>query len=450
MWREPVAGAAGSANAANTYAPQAHPHSVWLTTAEQPPLELPRLASDVQTEVAIIGGGFTGLAAAHHLSLAGVACVVLEANDIGWGASGRNGGMAVLRYKKPWAALGTRYGQDTALRLHGLLLEAVDTLEATVAELGIACGFKRYGHLTAANGRKALNMLAADAQWLAAVAGDRTPRLLDAADTAALCGTADYLGGYLDPRAAGIHPLDYARGLAVGLRRKGVPLYAATPVRALTEDSSSVTLDTAGGNVRAKQVLIGTNAYTALHGFGTDLGRRVVPVSTSVVTTAPLPESAWRTLLPQGHLVSDTRHLLNYFRRVPGGRLLYGGRGSLTGRESPEVYAGLEQKMRETFPALAGTPIDHRWSGKVAVTLDDFPHLGRVSPRVAYAMGYGGRGVALTNLLGKLLAKLARGEVVDAGPMNANPFGPIPFHTLRVPAMKTVAGYYRVLDALKV
>jgi glycine/D-amino acid oxidase-like deaminating enzyme len=447
MWRDPTAGATGSAN---TYAPQAHPHSVWLTTAEQPPLELPRLSGDVQTEVAIIGGGFTGLAAAHHLSRAGVACAVLEANDIGWGASGRNGGMAVLRYKKPWAVLGARYGEETALRLHGLLLEAVDTLEATVAELGIACGFSRYGHLTAANGRKALDMLAADAKWLAAVAGDRAPRLLDATETATLCGTSDYLGGYLDPRAAGIHPLDYARGLAAGLRRKGVPLYAATPVQALAEDGSGVTLTTAGGSVRAKQALIGTNAYTALHGFGTDLGRRVVPVSTSVVTTAPLPETLWRTLLPQGHLVSDTRHLLNYFRRVPGGRLLYGGRGSLTGRESPEVYAGLEQKLRETFPALAGTPIDHRWSGKVAVTLDDFPHLGRASPRVAYAMGYGGRGVALTNLLGKLLAKLAVGEVVEAGPMSANAFGTIPFHSLRVPAMKTVAGYYRVLDALKV
>jgi glycine/D-amino acid oxidase-like deaminating enzyme len=154
-------------------------------------------------------------------------------------------------------------------------------------------------------------------------------------------------------------------------------------------------------------------------------------------------------IVPQRHVVSDTRHLLNYFRTAPGNRLLYGGRGSLTGKESPEVYRGLERKLVQTFPALAGVPIDHRWSGKVAVTLDDFPHVGRVSPRIAFAMGYGGRGVVLTNLLGKMLAELATGEAVDAGPMSSARFGRIPLQALRIPAMKAVAGYYNLLDKLK-
>ena len=430
--------------------PQPHPASIWVTTAQQSASALPRLAGELQTEIAIIGAGFTGLSTAYHLARAGVACAVLEANDVGWGASGRNGGMAVLRYKKPWAALSAQYGEAVTIRLHRLVLEAVDTLEATVSDLGIACGYARCGHLTAAYGRGAVGMLETDARWLAAVAGDRLPRLLNAGETAELTGTADYLGGYLDPRAAGIHPLDYSRGLAAGLTRKGIPVYARTPVLSVAQSDGGVTLTTPEGRVRARQLAICTNAYTALHGISADLARRVVPVSTSVVTTAPLPASVWRTLLPQGHLVSDTRHLLNYFRRVPGNRLLYGGRGSLTGRETPQVYAGLERKLRETFPFLRDVAIDHRWSGKVAVTLDDFPHLGRLGPRIAYAMGYGGRGVALTNLLGKLLAQVVRGATVDAGPMSSNAFRPIPFHALRVPAMKTVAGYYRLLDALRV
>ena len=428
--------------------PALHPQSVWLSSANPAKVYAP-LQADLNTEVAIIGGGFTGLSAAWHLAKAGVACVLLDANDIGWGASGRNGGMAVLRYKKPWAALARQYGEDTARHLHRLLLGSLDTIEGMVAEAGIQCEFSRYGHITAANGKSAVAMLEADIAWLRS-AGDSTPRMLTRAEVASLAGADCYLEGYLDPRAAGIHPLNYARGLAAALAARSVPLHGATPVTAVSEDGQGVSVSTPGGTVRAKQLLIATNAYTGLFAFGTDLDRRVVPVSTSVITTAPLPPEQLRKLMPEGHLVSDTRHLLNYSRVAPGGRLLFGGRGSLTGRESPEVYSGLERKLVETFPALRGVAIDHRWSGKVAATLDDFPHVGRIGTRTAYAMGYGGRGVILTGLLGKMLAEMAAGRGIHAGPMGGERFAPIPFHQLRIPAMKAVAGYYRLLDALKV
>jgi glycine/D-amino acid oxidase-like deaminating enzyme len=425
-----------------------HPASVWLSSAH-PAQVHPGLQGDLNTEVAIVGGGFTGLSAAWHLRKAGVDCVLLEARDIGWGASGRNGGMAVLRYKKSWAALAREHGEDTARQLHRLLLAALDTLEAIVAEAGIACDFSRCGHITAANGKSAVAMLEADVAWLRN-AGDHAPRMLSRAETAELAGTDVYREGYLDPRAAGIHPLNYARGLAAALAGRGLPLYCGTPVTVIEEDGQGVSVSTPGGTVRAKRLLIATNAYTGLFGFGSGLERRVVPVSTAVITTAPLPPEQLRRLLPQGHLVSDTRHLLNYYRLAPGGRLLFGGRGSLTGRESPQVYAGLERRLVETFPALAGVAIDHRWSGKVAVTLDDFPHVGRLSARTAYAMGYGGRGVVLTGLLGRMLADLATGAEIRPGPMSGANFRPIPLHGLRIPAMKAVAGYYRLLDALRV
>jgi gamma-glutamylputrescine oxidase len=425
-----------------------HPPSVWATTAKPAPA-LPKLDRDLQTDVAIIGAGYTGLAAARHLAREGVACTVLEANDVGWGASGRNGGMAVLRYKKPWSVLARELGRERTRHLYRLLHQALDLLEQTVDEFSIDCGFSRCGHLTAANGKGALATLQADIEWLKSE-GDTAPRLLDARETAELSGTDAYLGGYLDPRAAGVHPLDYARGHAAGLAAQGVPIYVGTAVTHLREEPDGVVLETNGGAVRAKQVLVATNAYTELHRYGTDLATRVVPVSTSVMTTAPLTDGAAGTILPQGHLVSDTRHLLNYFRWAPGRRLLYGGRGSLTGKESPEVYEGLEAKLRATFPGLRDVEIDHRWSGKVAVTLDDFPHVGRVNPRIAYAMGYGGRGVALTNLLGKLLAHLALGDLIDAGAMNGSGFRRVPLHSLRIPAMKVVAVYYGALDAARV
>jgi glycine/D-amino acid oxidase-like deaminating enzyme len=425
------------------------PHcvSVWASTA-RPARPFPLLESDLLTDVAIIGGGFTGLSAAYHLADSGVDCAVIDAHDFGWGASGRNGGMAVLRYKTPWALLSRRHGDDVARLLHSLLLDAIDTLESTVSTLQIECGFRRHGHITAANGKSARAMLETDTRWLSGI-GDRSPRMLGAVETAELSGTSCYLGGYLDPRAAGIHPLDYARGLAAALAGRGVPLFAGTAAVALQEDGQGVSVATPGGTIRAQQVLVCTNAYTELFRLDIGLDRHVIPVSTSVITTAPLPETLLDRVLPQGHLVSDTRHLLNYFRRVPGNRLLFGGRGSLTGRENPAVYAGLERKLVQTFPQLAGAALDHRWSGKVAVTLDDFPHIGRLGPRTAYAMGYGGRGVVLTAALGKLLAALVRGLPVEAGPMSAGSFASVPFHGLRIPAMKVVAGYYRMLDALK-
>jgi glycine/D-amino acid oxidase-like deaminating enzyme len=425
----------------------AHPKSLWLATANRAP-EYPRLEGDLQTDVAVIGGGYTGLIAAHHLARTGVDCVVLEANDVGWGGSGRNGGMAVLRYKTSWGALARELGDERTRALHRLLLESIDSLESVVSEYAIDCDFSRCGHLTAASGRRAVALLEADVQWLSSI-GDRVPCMLSAGETQALTGTEAYLGGYLDARAGGIHPLNYVRGLAAGVAGRGVRIFGDTRVDALREEREGVVLETPSGIVRAKQALVATNAYTELVSFGTDLGSRIVPVSTSIVTTEPLSEAALAAILPQRHVVSDTRHLLNYFRIGPGNRLLYGGRGSLTGRESPEVYKGLERKLAETFPALANVAIDHRWSGKVAVTLDDFPHVGRVSPRVAYAMGYGGRGVVLTSLLGRMLAQLAMGEPADAGPMGPAAFKRIPLQAVRIPAMKTVAGYYGLLDRLR-
>jgi glycine/D-amino acid oxidase-like deaminating enzyme len=426
-----------------------HAQSLWLSTAAIAPPKLPQLDRDVSTDVAIIGAGYTGLAAAHHLSGAGVECLVIDANDAGWGASGRNGGMAVPRYKKSWSSLAQEFGRERTRHLHRLVYQAVDLLEQTVAEYGIACGFSRDGHITAAHNARSLEMLKADVQWLTSEGGDRIPRLIVAGEVAALSGASGYIGGYLDTRAAGIHPLEYARGLATALAAKGVTIYVGSAVERLREESDGVVLETTNGVVRAKQALIATNAYTGLTRYAQDIDSRVVPVPSSIVTTVPLDDSLLARVLPARHLMSDTRRLVNYYRIAPGNRLLYGGRGALTGHESPDAYRGLEGKLRQTFPALADVAIDHRWSGKVAVTLDGFPHVGRTSPRVAYALGYGGRGVALTNLLGKFLAHIAMGELIDAGPMSGGAFTPIPLHQLRSPAVKVVAGCYRVLDALK-
>ena len=421
--------------------------SMWRATAAEPPAFSP-LTGDRVTDVVIVGGGFTGLTAARYLTAAGVDCVVIEAHDIGWGASGRTGGFVVPRFKKGFAALAQRYGTAETQRLHAMVHEAVDLLEQTVDEFAIDCGFTRCGHLTAAHSQAALAALAADIEWLASTAGDRTPRLLDADTVRQEIGGGHYVGGYLDPRGGAIHPLAYAQGLAAALAQRGVPIFIDTQATGIAEVGETVVVETSGGAIRARQAIVATNAHTT-PGLGAgDLHRRVVPVASSIVATAPLSKNLAATVMPAGRPVSDTRHLMHYFRKLPDDRILFGGRGDITGRrEDPAVTRHLEDALAEMFPQIGDVDIAHRWAGFVAVTRDAFPHIGRLSDRVLFALGYGGRGVALTNLMGKYLARMATGETVDAGPMSKARFKPYPLHDLRIPAMRLTAGYYRVRDA---
>jgi gamma-glutamylputrescine oxidase len=426
----------------------AHPTSYWLATGLPAP-EAPALSGSIQTDVAIIGAGFTGLSAAWHLHKSGIDAVIVEAQDIGWGASGRNGGMLPPRYKKGFSTIAAKYGHEVTRRLHGLIHEAIDTVEGIVAEARIACDFKRTGQFTAAISRDHLATLKADRDWMVQGAGDRTARILDRSEAMEEVGGGAHVGGWLDPRGAGIHPLNYTRGLAAALMAHGVRIYTGSPVATLVEDDSGIRLETARGSVRARHVLIATNAYTDQTGFAPDqLDRRIIAVNASVVTTAPLSDNVAATVIPGRRMIADTKNLMNWYRIQPDNRLIFGGRGDLTGRrDDPGAYATIERQLAETFPQIGKPKIEYRWSGKVAVTMDDFPHIGRLSPKISFALGYGGRGVALSNLLGKYLAKMALGEDVDLGPMSRSAFRSIPFHAFRIYGMQIVASWYRYQDA---
>ena len=425
-----------------------HPDSYWVETGNPAPV-LPAISGDRTADVVIIGAGFTGLSAAYHLSQAGIDAIVVEAEDVGWGASGRNGGMLPPRYKKGFASIAKTYGNETTRRLHAIVHEAVDTVETIVSDCALDCGFSRTGQITAAHSDVHLASLERDCAWMAAEAGDRTARILSRAEMIDEVGANIHVGGWFDPRGAAIHPLNYVRGLAAALQKRGVPVFVRSPVRRLVEQPDGVRLYLPGGTIAAHQVVIATNAYTDTTGFAPDgLERRIVAVNTSVICTDPIGGNRARAVLPGRRMVADTKHIMNWYRILPDNRLIFGGRGDITGRsDDPSVYAKLERQLAETFPAIADVGVRHRWSGKVAITRDHFPHIGRLSPRVAYAMGYGGRGVALANVLGKYLAQLVQGKAVDAGPMSANAFNPIPFHALRVPGMQIVARWFQYLDA---
>ncbi|RKF12676.1 FAD-binding oxidoreductase [Roseovarius spongiae] len=425
------------------------PRSFWRKTAKRRD-PFPTLGQDVETTVLIVGGGFTGLSTARDLLKRDVDCIVMEARDIGWGASGRTGGFAVPRFKMNYSDLARDFGEKTALDLFGKAIEAVDSIAETVAEFDIDCGFQRDGHLTPAHTIKALRGLKEDQAWLRDVAGDTAVRVLDAEETADALGSPVYRGAYLDPRAACLHPKDYTHGLAAALASRGVRIFVDSPVKTLVRDDGRWLAQTPEGAVRARHVVLASNAYTTPLVEGSTLHRRIIPVSSSVITTRPLNDTERKMTLPIGLPVTDARRLVRYFRMLPTGQLLFGGRGDITGRRKDEAaYRPLEQQLAETFPHLAGIEIHERWSGKVAVTLDSFPHIGRLDEDVHYALGYGGRGVALSSIMGRRLAERIAGDRTDMGPMEDAGFGSVPFHALRRTGMQMMARYYQLRDSFE-
>jgi glycine/D-amino acid oxidase-like deaminating enzyme len=328
------------------------------------------------------------------------------------------------------------------------MLEAIDELKAIARFHGIDSAFERCGYIMPAHSRAALDALDADLRWLAENVGDRTPQHLDEKGVHRELGSSAYVGGYLDPRGGAVQPLDYVRGLAASLHSQGLPIFVDSPIVGLDEDGRGVVLSTRERRIRARRAILATNAYTAMALRDDDLRRRIVPVSSSVIATEPLPPEVVATILPTRRVGSDTKHLLHAFRMLPNHRLMFSGRGDITGRrDTPMIYRGLEKGLRKTFPQARNAAIEHRWSGMVAVTADHFPHIGQLGERVFYGIGYGGRGVALSHLFGKYLARLAQDQAIDLGPMSASVFRPFPFHGFRIPVMKLAANYYRLRDA---
>lgn len=422
--------------------------SYWEATARPGP-NLHSLGADHVTDVAIVGGGFTGLAIAHYLAKVGIATAVLEQAQIGWGASGRNAGSMVPRYKKGFAELARTFGDDRAKRLYRAVHDTLEAINDIIEEYGIECSLRRSGQLTAVHRPAGLQDFEEDIGWLRAVAGDTAMRLLSAAEVRDELATDCYFGGCLEPRGMAMHPLNYARGFARGLAARNVPIFTSTEVTRIVAERDWLVLETGNGAVRAKRAVMGTNAYTPKGLVPGSLERRIIPVCSSILVTKPALVAGRPVVNPARRQFTDTKRLINYGYTLDDGRVLFGGRGDISGRQDvPSVYAALEHALADMFPQL-DAKIEYRWSGMVAMTLDHLPHAGRLHDRIFYALGYGGRGVVLSHLLGKAVADLIRGEPVDLHPLTGAAFPPIPLHGLRIPIMKAAAGWLSLRDRLE-
>jgi glycine/D-amino acid oxidase-like deaminating enzyme len=420
------------------------PDSLWRASSAEPAPITPPLVGDQTADVAVIGGGFTGLSTALHLAERGTRVVLLEAVEIGFGASGRNGGQVIPGLKLDPDQLIATYGPELGERMAALAGGAADFVFDLVRRHAIRCEARQKGWMSAAHTDEALKLTHERARQWAARGADVAP--LDARGIADLLGTdrGGYKGGWVDRRAGAVQPLAYARGLARAAIAAGAVLHGQSPALALERRNGAWHITTPQGTLRADRVVIGTNGYT--DDLWPGLKRTVIPVRSYIVATAPLSDNLRKSILPQGHCVSDSRQLLFYWRLDAAGRLVMGGRGPLRDRTRLPDYEPVRRAIRRLYPAVGEPEWQYHWNGRVAVTFDGLPHLHEPAPGLAVALGYNGRGVAMASRLGNLLADHALGGKAEELGFPVTTMRPIPGHAFRLPGLAAVIAWRRFQD----
>lgn len=394
--------------------------ALWSDTAGPAPAPRAPLPGPTSYDVAIVGAGFTGLWTAYYLAVADptLRIAVLEAEQVGFGASGRNGGWCSALFPTPWSTLVATSSAGEALRLHREMAATVLEVGRVCADEGIDAGFHRGGTLTLA--RSAAQLARARAEVATARERGFSPddlRLLDAAEARAGLDAAGVVGGTFTPHCAAVHPLRLVRGLADAVEARGVTIFENTPVLTIEPGGAL----TRAGRVVADVVVRATEAWTSrLPGTR----RTVAPVYSLMVATAPLDAATWEAVgLADRPTFSDGRHVIIYGQRTADGRLAFGGRGAPyhwssrirpTYDSAPRVHALLRTTLRELLPQLGDVPFTHAWGGPLGIARDWAASVGLDRDvGQAWAGGYVGDGVGTTNLAGRTLRDLVLGHATD-------------------------------------
>lgn len=409
-----------------------------------PPAEPYRPPSDppARAHVAVIGGGYTGLAAARAIAQAGGEAVVLERETVGAGASGRNAGFVLPGFQVGLETLVSHFGLERARRLFDDSLAAVALVERLVTEEQISCHWSRVGYLHLAAKPAHQRQLAEERDRLASDFGYAT-ELLDRDALRSELASAEYHGGLLDPAAGALQPRAYLEGLRDATVRSGVRLVEQVAVERIRRDGAGFQLETGRGVLLADHVVVATNGYTGgLHPW---IARRVIPVGSFIVATAPLDPALARRLIPRGRVMADSRNLLRYFRLTPDGRMVFGGRAAFLPEALEQSLGILSRELVTVFPELAAVPVEFGWGGRLGVTINQLPHLGLTPDGVHYALGYGGHGVANATWLGDRLGRVIAGKA-EWPPLAGTSFAALPFYAGRPWFLPLVGAYYRLRD----
>ncbi|MEO8307285.1 MAG: FAD-binding oxidoreductase [Pseudomonadota bacterium] len=418
----------------------------WYWASLPQPRALPSLQGQHTCDVGVVGAGIAGLSAALHLAQRGYKVTVLEAQRIGWGASGRSGAQAIFGVAAGQDKLNMLLGAGDARRIWDMSVEALSLLRQLIDVHNIECDW-RSGQMHVAIKPRQQRELLAWTRQLQDDFGYGSVRYLDGAALRNLVASDRYIAGMHDSNSGHLQPLKYVRGLAAAAQRAGCIIHEHSHALRHERADGALRLVTKSGELRCRQVVYAGNAW--LGATVPALARRIMPVATYMVATEPLGESAAAALLPHDTAVTDINWVLDYFRRSADHRLLFGGRVSYSGLDPFNTAQATRRRMLAVFPQLRDARIEHAWGGYVDITLNRAPDFGRIETDVYYLQGFSGHGMALTGLAGKLVAEAIAGsaerfDVFARIPHRQFPGGAL----LRRPALVLAMLYYRLRDLL--
>ncbi|HXQ58867.1 MAG TPA: FAD-binding oxidoreductase [Acidimicrobiales bacterium] len=413
----------------------------WWDEVDAPPSSTTALPDEA--DVVIVGAGYTGLAAGWELARHGRRVVVVDRDDIGRGASGRNGGMVHPGGKHDLATMlamprGRAMWDDTVAAFEGV--------EALVTELGLACDWRRSGHLELAGHPRHVGHLRSVAESYASIGEEA--RFLGPEDLGREIGSRAFAGGLLVARSGSVQPAKLVHGVAAAALSAGAELHGRTEASAVERDATGFSVVTSRGTIRAGEVVVATDGTTQRRPVPW-LWRRILGIGSFMIASEPIDEALARSVSPAGRMFFDTKNFLNYWRLSPDGRrVLFGGRTSFAPTTVEQARDRLYGAMVRVHPQLAGVRVAHAWGGLVGLTLDRLPHVGRhPETGIVYAAGYCGTGVALSTHFGRAIGLWLCGEG-ELPPFAGRrwPVVPPPAH---VPWLLPIAGWwYQGRDAL--
>lgn len=421
-----------------------YPASYYAATAHDAP-GYPTLEGGRDVDVCVIGAGYCGLSAALQLAKRGFSTVLLDAQRVGWGASGRNGGQLGTGQRVDQQALEKMVGLEHAKQLWQVAEGSKDLVKALVAEHQIKCDLKP-GIIYADHKQRFVADTEAYVAHLNEVYGYSDISFLDRQQTADAIGTDVYFGASLDWGAGHLQPLNFALGLARAASDAGVEIFENSRVTNVVR-GDRIRVETANGAVNAHHVLYACNGY--LGDLQTDVAARVMPINSYVIATEPLGEARARKLIRDDVAVADSRFVVNYYRFSADHRMLFGGRESYGYKYPDDIASAVKDRMLGIYPQLTDVKVEYYWGGTLGITLNRMPHFARLGPNALSASGFSGHGVGMATYAGYLMAECVAGDasgfdVMEKVPTTSFPGG----MALRRPLLVMAMLYYALRDRL--
>jgi gamma-glutamylputrescine oxidase len=417
----------------------------YYTDSAPPEARRAALAGDQVFDVAVIGGGIAGCSTALHLAERGYAVALLEAEQIGFGASGRSGAQLIFGYACGQAKIERLVGREVGRIMWQVTADGLDLVRERVARHAIDCELA-WGQLHVAVKPRQRDELRAECEELSGEYGYRSVSFLEREEVGSLLATTRYCAALRDAASGHCHPLKLVRGLARAAEQAGATVFESSRVTAL-ERGPVATVRTAAGSIRAKFVALAGNTY--LEGLVPELQRKIMAVGTYIVATEPLGRDRAQALIRDNLAVADVNFVLDYFRLSADYRLLFGGRVSYSGLDPLGTERATRARMLKVFPQLADARIDYAWGGYVDITVNRAPHFGRLGSNIYFVQGFSGHGMALTGIAGKLVAEAIAGQAERFDLFSRIPHMDFPGGmALRRPALVLGMLWYRMRDLL--